>query len=427
MAQDIVPVELGLTEGDLITLWAPRWREDGEEWEAFLGHGEHLYCFDDAAELTAFIRTVTTHDLTDHPAWSTVTGLAAPELEPDDNHCFDIVGVPELAAGDPEAWTLSELSETLDMVRTLADVCELDKVTEVLDSTPGFALLAGGPNQFVGKEGARRWSEIGSVLAARWDEVLDALDSVVFVPEVDPEALEQAQAELEEARVAEPGETDSDADTAEDIDDDTDDDADLIGLGTDESDADEEEAASELGFWGEVGIDPIKVITSTEELWTLRCYVDDSALFLGTDGKIDVFTSPRALARHLVDAEDHELAGLATWQQVQDAAVGGELDLEVTQDNTYVLPGIADDIEAGPEAVDATQLELAVELLTDAADFADDDATEADLASSSPLGWFVSFVVEPDPNRLAPSPPYEAEAETWRRLERELEDRLRKP
>lgn len=420
MAQDIVPVELGLTEGDLITLWAPRWREDGEEWEAFLGHGEHLYCFDDAAELTAFIRTVTTHDLTDHPAWNTVTGLAAPELEPDDNHCYDIVGVPELAAGDPEAWTLSELSETLDMVRTLADVCELDKVTEVLDSTPGFALLAGGPNQFVGKEGARRWSAIGSVLAERWDEVLDALDSVVFVPEVDAAALERAQAELEEARVDEPGETD--------------DDAGAVGLGADEdadedaeNDADAElEAASELGFWGEVGIDPIKVITSTEELWTLRCYVDDSALFLGTDGKIDVFTSPRALARHLVDAEDHDLAGLATWQQVQDAAVGGELDLEVTEDNTYVLPGIADDIETGPEAVDAAQLELAVELLTDAADFADDGATEADLASSSPLGWFVSFVVEPDPNRLAPSAPYEAEAETWRRLERELEDRLRK-
>lgn len=424
MAQDIVPVELGLTEGDLITLWAPRWREDGEEWEAFLGHGEHLYCFDDAAELTAFIRTVTTHDLTDHPAWHTVTGLAAPELEPDDNHCYDIVGVPELAAGDPEAWTLSELSETLDMVRTLADVCELDKVIEVLDSTPGFALLAGGPNQFVGKEGARRWSELGSVLAERWDEVLDALDSVVFVPEVDAEALEQAQAELEEARVDETGETDEEND------------GDAVTLGADQdeeedndavlTDADEEPGTgSELGFWGEVGIDPVKIITSSEELWTLRCYVDDAALFLGRDGKIDVFTSTRALARHLVDAEDHDLAGLATWQQVQDAAVGGELDLEVTEDNTYVLPGIADDIEAGPEAVDAVQLELAVELLTDAADFADDGATEADLASSSPLGWFVSFVVEPDPNRLAPSAPYEAEAETWRRLERELEDRLR--
>ena len=44
MAQDIIPIELGLPQGDLVTLWAPRWREDGEEWEAFLGDEEDLSC-----------------------------------------------------------------------------------------------------------------------------------------------------------------------------------------------------------------------------------------------------------------------------------------------------------------------------------------------------------------------------------------------
>jgi len=29
---DIVPVALGLPSGDFITLWAPAWREDGEDW-----------------------------------------------------------------------------------------------------------------------------------------------------------------------------------------------------------------------------------------------------------------------------------------------------------------------------------------------------------------------------------------------------------
>ncbi len=415
MAQDIVPVELGLTEGDLVTLWAPRWREDGEEWEAFLGHEEHLYCFDDAAELTAFIRTVHTHDLAEHPAWPTVTRLAAPELEPTENHSYDVVGVPELAAGEPDAWTLGELAETLEMVRTLADVCELDAVTEVLDATPAFGLLGGGPTQFLGKDGAARWSEIGAALAARWDEVVDALDAVVFVPEVDPEALEKAQAELAEARAAEAALAEGDGGDGDSED------------GDSEDDDPAEDDELDLGFWGEVGIDPIKIITSAEELWTLRCYLDDSAVFLGSGGMIDVFTSARHLARHLVDAEDHDLAGLATWQQVQDAAVGGELEIEVTDENTYVLPGIADDIEDGPGSVDAAQLELAVELLTDAADAADDDTTEAELAGSSPLGWFVSCVVEPDPNRLAPSAPFEGEAESWRGLERELEARFRRP
>ena len=35
MAGDIVPIEIGLTDGDLVTLWAPRWREGDDEWEAF--------------------------------------------------------------------------------------------------------------------------------------------------------------------------------------------------------------------------------------------------------------------------------------------------------------------------------------------------------------------------------------------------------
>ena len=53
MAQDIVPIELGLPQGDVVTLWAPRWREDGEEWEAFLGHEDDLYAFPDPAHLAA--------------------------------------------------------------------------------------------------------------------------------------------------------------------------------------------------------------------------------------------------------------------------------------------------------------------------------------------------------------------------------------
>ena len=51
MAQDIIPITLALTAGDLVTLWAPRWRQDGEEWEAFLGDDDALFAFGDAADL----------------------------------------------------------------------------------------------------------------------------------------------------------------------------------------------------------------------------------------------------------------------------------------------------------------------------------------------------------------------------------------
>ncbi len=49
MAADIVPIRLRLTKGDVYTLWAPRWRADGDEWEAFLGKDEDLYVFESVA------------------------------------------------------------------------------------------------------------------------------------------------------------------------------------------------------------------------------------------------------------------------------------------------------------------------------------------------------------------------------------------
>ena len=57
---------------------------------------------DEVAELVAFIRTNDDNDLVDHPAWKVIAGLSAAELEPEDEHIFDLVAVPELAAGDPE-------------------------------------------------------------------------------------------------------------------------------------------------------------------------------------------------------------------------------------------------------------------------------------------------------------------------------------
>jgi hypothetical protein len=185
-----------------------------------------------------------------------------------------------------------------------------------------------------------------------------------------------------------------------------------------------------VGFWAEVGIDPIKIITADAEVYTLRCYLDDEPLFLGSDGQIDVFRSPKALARYVADSgadeEGNDLAQVVTWQEVLTAAIDGTLTVEVDPGNTYVLPGIADDISDGPDTVDPTQLELAVELLTDAADWAGDDSVNAALAPSESLGWLVSFVLRPDPSRLAPSAPFDKEETAWKALVDKFEERLRK-
>jgi hypothetical protein len=425
MSQDIVSIELGLPQGDLVTLWAPRWREDGEEWEAFLGHEDDLYAFPDAAHLAAFVRTVDEHDLADHPAWDVVPELSVPELLPDDSHTYDLVGVPELAAEEPDTWTIGELADIVAIVRSLADVCELDEVHEVLGAAAGFSVLEQGTFPFTGREGEKLWTDLAETIAERWDEVLDAIDEVVYVPEVDKATLDKTtdelaayQAESEEAENA------LDTEDAEDVD------ADESDESEEDSDADEaadEEAEDEpVGFWGEVGIDPIKIITAEAEYYTLRCYLDDEPIFLGTDGKIAVTKSPRALARHIAQhgTAENDLSEVSTWSEVTTKATDGTLEVEVETDNTYVLNGLADDIAEGPDAVDPVQLDLAVELLNDAADWADDKSVAEALAQSESLGWLVSFVLRPDPTRLAPSPPFEAEKDAWTRLAEAFEERL---
>lgn len=407
MAGDIVPIELGLTDGDLVTLWAPKWREGDDEWEAFLGHGDDLYGFPSVAHLVAFVRANNDNDLVEHPAWPVVSKLAAVEFEPDEAHAFDLIGVPELVAGDLEPVFVSELQDTFDIVSILGDVCELDVVTKFFERPEVDTVLRYGVAAFDDRTGAELWNKLGAAVAEDWDAVIDALDAVVTIPDTDEAAVSEIESELVAV-----DENDVEADDA--VDDAEDDEYEYV----------DDEAGDD--FWASVGIDPIKIITSEGTWFTLRCYLDDDAVFLGSEGSILVFGSERALGRYLADNHDHDLAPLETYEAIRHAATDGSLEVAVTEDNVYVLTGIADDIVEGITAVDPEQMELAVELFTDAANYVGEDATDAALAGSTELGWFVNYVIEPDSSRLAPSAPFDAEAVAWRDLEREFEAHLRK-
>jgi hypothetical protein len=385
MAADIVPIELSLTAGDLVTLWAPRWREDSEEWEAFLGDGEDLFAFPDVAALVGFVRTAPHHDLVDHPAWSLVPRLPAVDLRPAESQRYDLVGVPELVAQPPDTWVLDELAEVVSIVRSLAEVCGLDVVHDVLESAPEFGMLEGGTLAFGGREGERRWQALCAVIAQRWDDVLDTLDGVVRTPHVDAAALAMAQTELTEVEAA-------------------------TDMATDKAATEASTAPNPaLAFWAEVGIDPIRIISDLGDHYTLRCYLDDAPIFLGRNGRIEVFPSLRSLSRYLADnPKGHDLDEVSTWPQVTKQAHAGELEVAVDGGNSYVLAGLADDLAGGPETVDPGQLELAVELITDAEQWAGS----------------VSFLLRPDPMRLAPSPPFDAEVAAWQALVGAFEDRL---
>jgi hypothetical protein len=430
MAADLVPIRLSLSAGDRYTVWAPRWRDSGDEWEAFLGKDEDLFVFTSVADLVAFVRSDTDNDLTDHPAWKALTSAHAHDFEPAGDKQFDLVAVEELVSEKPTAESVAALAGTLAIVSSNGSVCELAAVSKFFNGNPSLGTVSGGFEHFTGKAGAKRWHSIAEVIGRSWDDVLGAIDDIATTPEVDDALSEKAADELAEERdedeVDEAGTEDAaaDADTPEESEDDE-------GEDEDTADADHRTAGDSavLGgdkdFWLQVGIDPIRIMTSSGTLYTLRCYLDDQPIFLGRNGRISVFTSERALARYLADEHDHDLSDLSTYDDIRTAATDGSLAVEITDDNVYVLSGLADDLADGPDAVDREQLELAVEVLRDIGDYSEDPAVDKALETNRPLGKLVAAVLEPD-SVTTPSPPYAAAVREWEKLEQFVEGRLRR-
>ncbi|WP_301121791.1 protein export chaperone SatS [Mycolicibacterium fortuitum] len=421
MAADIVPIRLGLTKGDLYTLWAPRWRDAGDEWEAFLGEGDALFAFESVADLAAFVRTNTDNDLADHPAWDKLVAANAHKLQPADDREYDIVGLPELVAEKPTEESVATVHRILVVVSSIGSVCELPAISKFFNGNPVLGTVGGGLEGFSGRSGRKRWAEIEAVIGRGWDGVVDAIDEIVTIPdEVDADAVKKAEAELEED-APEEDEDDLAVDTEDDADDDNEDEE---GAESARSVADTAVLGDDEDFWQKVGIDPVRIMTGSGTVYTLRCYLDDDPVFLGRNGRISVFSSERALARYLADEHDHDLSDLATYDDIRTAATDGSLRVEVSEENVYVLSGISDDIADGPDAVDHDQLELAVELLRDVSDYSEDKTVDETLAETKALGKFVAYVLGND-NASKPEAPYAQAVEQWDALERFVESRLR--
>ena len=432
MAAELIPIRLGITAGDLYTLWAPRWRDSGDEWEGFLGKDENVFAFASVADLAAFVRTDSDNDLAEHPAWEAMTRANAHRLEPAEDRQADLIAVAEQLAEKPTEDSVGALANTLAVVSSLGSVCELPAVTRFFNGNPNLGLVTGGLEQFTGRAGRKRWDTVGEIVARGWDGVLSAIDEIVVTPEVDEGVAAAAADEL-----AEPfdGEDDFSVLTAETDDDENEDDGGAIaGIGA--------LAATSLGstslgasktvvlggdahFWENVGIDPVRVMTSGGTFFTLRCYYDDRPRFLGRNGRISVFGSERALARYLADEHDHDLADLSTYDDIRTAATDGSLRVDVIEDNVYVLNGLADDIADGPDAIDRDQLALAVEFVRDVGFYSEDDAVDVLLADDTTLGALVNHVLDPD-SVARPSPPYATAAREWEELEGFVESRLRR-
>ncbi|WP_208635560.1 primosomal protein [Dietzia lutea] len=403
MAKDIVPIELGLPEGDVTTLWAPSWREDNDDWEAFLGLGDDLYAFDSTAELLALVRSGAEHDLQDHPSWEQFAQSDVLDFRAADENCYDLVGVLELLGENPTESSVDEIDQSFAIARSIGEVCELDTVTKFFNGNPVLASVTHGMDEFYGRDGLKLWKSIRKTVAKGWDDVLDAIQDVMTTPELDRAEVERARHDLETAEAALP-----------------------------EPEPESEPAATgypEGSLWESVGIDPIKIVFSDQEYLSLRCYLGDRPVFLGDGDQAYVFTSPRGLARFLADNDDATLTRVATYERVKLAAVDGSLDVHVTDDNAYVLAGIDRDIEVGPDMVDPDQLGLAVELVTDLANYVGDADLEAAVTGrGSSLRRFLHYVLNPDDAKLLePTAPFDDEATEWRDLVDDVEKLVTTP
>jgi hypothetical protein len=420
MAADLVPIRLSLTDGDRYTVWAPRWRDAGDEWEAFLGKDEDLFTFQTPADLVAFVRTNTDNDLVDHPAWKELTEANAHKLDPADDKHFDLVAVEELVSAKPTEASVTVLANALAIVSSIGSVCELPAVMKFFNGNPTLGTLSGGIGHFTGKVGLKRWNAIAAVVARNWDGVLSAVDEIVSIPDVDTIASDAAAAEL-----AEPFQEEELATADEAAAEETDNEADHEVAGKAPTADHDVVLGGDEDFWLKVGIDPVRILTGAGTFFTLRCYFDDRPIFLGRNGRISVFGSERALARYLADEHDHDLSDLSTYDDIRTAATDGSLLIDVTDDNVYVLTGLGDDFADGPDAVDREQLDLVVELLRDVGDYSEDPTVDKALETDGPLGALVAYVLDSDSVRK-PAPPYAKAVAEWEELERFVESRLRR-
>ncbi|TRX62952.1 hypothetical protein [Corynebacterium hiratae] len=404
----IVPIQLSLSEGDFYTLWAPKWRQNGSEWQAFLGDDESVLLFNTEAEMLCFLESGTKHDLLDHPKWEVFNSQAADRVVPEKKHVYDLVGMPKYLAGRPSHENVSTVARCLEIAHSLAEVSAAEHTVIFFASHSILRNPARGADHYAGDQGMSEWSGVGRVIHSNWRAVIEDLDKVVkVVPSSDfaqdattsaatrissaTEAAEEARKKAEEERKAA-------AQSADPYD---------------------------SSPWAAAGIDPVKITADQRTVYTLRTYLNGKPVFLGKWGEIFTFPSSKVLVRWIMENDDHDLAKVSTWEEVVAAANAGELEVTVHPDNQYNFNGVVRDIEKGPEAVDTDQMSRCYEVCADAADWAGDDSINSYMLQNPRFQDYLGYMLGSTEHAgYVPSKPYTEHAESWKGLEEMLTKRF---
>jgi hypothetical protein len=266
----IVPITLTIGGRTGLTLWAPPWEdEDGEEWQGFLGDGAKILLYPGTRELADFVASGDENDLSDHPAWGRVMKLAPDDLRPTADDIYNLDQVYDWAADEPDPATVSALANVVDMVEKIADSCDDGALRRLVGSTPEYAELVSDDVSYQGKDGRKRWNELGDVIAETWERALSRVESWLRWEGDFAESESEVEAE---------------------------------------------------SVWDRVGAEPIEIVLEDATYLTVRGEVDGKPAFLGEEDDVAVFTDPADLARFCRKAKEHALVKLEGWTELAEAS-----------------------------------------------------------------------------------------------------------
>lgn len=410
----IIPVSVSLNSGDFYTLWAPTWKENGSQWEAFLGDDENVLVFPTVAEMLVYLENTTKHDLRDHPKWKDFAELPEYRAHPEDRDHYDIVGLPHYLADRPSYDAVATSAKILSITKALGNVCADDDTMIFFSTHSVLNNVQRGADHYSGEHGLSEWSSVGRAVLTNWKKIESNLADSVRIVDVTEEfpSIDKTTIEDAEKRIASSKEQ-ADQERAE----------------REEKRKREAEAADpyDSSAWAAAGIDPIKITIDGKSVYTLRCYVDGAPVFLGRFGTINTFATSRQLLRWIIENDEHDLAKVSTWEDIVTAANAGELDVTVHRDNSYSFQGLTEDMEKGPEAVDVPQMSACYELLADAADWAGDDSINSYMLANPRFQDYLGYMLgSQQTSGYVPSKPYTDHSKGWRGLEDMLVKRFTK-
>jgi hypothetical protein len=293
----IVPITLTVNARTGLTLYAPPWEdEDGEEWQGFLGDGAKILLYPSTAELASFIASGEENDLSDHPGWGQVLKATPDDLRPSPDDHYDLDAVYEWAGDEPDPVHVSALANVVDMVGRIADCCDDGALRRLVEGTPAYADLVDEEISYQGKDGRKRWNELGDTIADSWERAINRVDSWLSW----------------------------------------------------QGDFTTTDFSEEETLWQRIGAEPIKIVLPDATYLTVRGEVLDDVegdstevVFIGGDDTVAVFEDVSALAHYCRTATGHRLVRLEWWEELADEE--DDDAFAPAEDATYDLRKPSDD------------------------------------------------------------------------------------